>query len=330
MIETPMRTAFIEEAIAKEDRKRIASLPNAERQQRFSDMLVRHDGFDAIVKFLDLAHMPIPDGTPNRGRITAVYAPYRSGKSTALQFYAARFPKTIEGSTVKRKVVYFHCDRNMPPAALLTGLFGAVTGLIAPEKSSQLLAPRLIEQIAARGVEMLIIDDLQTMMSGRRSDSQDRIRGLLVKLLEAKVCNVTIAGPPELDRLLRPDAQVEGRGGMLNAKIPRYDWQDPDSRNRYRILLDMIDDRLPFEEKSGLGATKVAAHMYDMFGDSIGFALDFIFYAMAFAMRDGAKHIRLADLALVAELQRAPEDPFVHFVDEIPMDLVGRRNREGR
>lgn len=328
MTRVPERSAFIEEAIAPEDRKRIAALPNAQRQQRVADMLVRHEAFDEIVRFLDLAHMPIPDGLPNVGRLTAVYAPYRSGKSTALRYYRSRFPEALQGTAVRRKVVYFHCHANMTPAEMIKGVFGAVTGLVAPNASIDNLIPRLVDQIAARGVEMLILDDLHTMMAENRRENQRRIRGFLVKVLEEGVCNVTVAGPEELDAVLRPDRQVEGRGGLLNVKVPRYDWHDPASRNRYRILLDMIDDRLPFEEKSGLGATQVAAHFHDLFGDSIGYALDFIFYAMAFAIRDGAKRIRIDDLARVAALQRDPRDAFVHFVDEMPLDLVGRRRRD--
>lgn len=328
MMHVPDRRAFIEDAITPEDRLRIAALPNAERQQRFADMLVRHEPFDRILEFLDFAHMPVPDGLPNTGRLTAVYAPYRSGKSTALRYYRSRFPEALEGTVVRRRVVYFHCHANMTPADMIKGVFGAVTGLVAPSASIDNLLPRLVDQIAARGVEMLMLDDLHTVMAANRIDNQRRVRGFLVKLLEESVCNVTVAGPEELDAVLRPDRQVEGRGGLINVKVPRYDWHDPASRNGYRILLDMVDDRLPFAEKSALGATQVAAHFYDLFGDSIGYALDFIFYAMAFAIRDRAKRIRIEDLAKVAALQRDPKDPFVHFVDEMPMDLVGRRSRD--
>jgi hypothetical protein len=338
MTRVPNRKTFLEEAIAPEDRMRIAALPNAQRQQRFADMLVRHDGFDEIVKFLDLAHMPVPDGHPNVGRITAVYAPFRSGKSTAIKYYCARFPEILDGTAVKRRVLYFHCHGNMTPVDIQKGLFGAVTGLVAPDKDSGQLAERLIDQIAARGVEMVILDDLHTTMLGKRSDSVRRIKAFLIKLLEAGVCHVTVAGPEELDAILAFDdladddesGQLEGRGGLINAKIPRYDWHDAESRKRYRILLDRIDDRLPFEEKSGLGATQVAAHFYDMFGDSIGNVLDLLYYAMGFAIRDRAKRIRIDDLARVAALRRRRKDPFVHFVEEMPLELVGRRKGENR
>jgi hypothetical protein len=330
MTEAPDRNAFIREPIADGDRKRIASLPNADRQQRFADMLVPHDAFDEIVRFLGLAHMPIPDGLPNIGRITAVYAPYRSGKSTALRYYRSRFPDVVDGTALKRRVLYFHCHGNMTPNEMLKALFGAVTGLVAPNKSGDLLIPRLIEQIALRGVELLILDDLHAMMPANRRDNQRRINAFLVKLLEERVCHVTVSGPQELDAVLRADVQVEGRGGLLNPKIPRYDWHDVASRNRYRLLLDEIDRRLPLEEMSGLGAKPIAAHFYDLFGDSIGFALDLIFYAMALAMRENAKRIGTGHLAHAAALRRDPRDPFTHFVDEIPSDLVGRRGREDR
>lgn len=329
MSNLPARTAFIAEPCSPDERSQIAALPNSERQQRFANMLVRHDGFDPIIQFLELVHMPIPGGMPNVGRMSAVYAPYRSGKSTALRCYQSRFPDLLDGTTVKRPVLYFHCHGNMNYNDMLREMLAQVTGLVAPAKSSALLLPKLIDQIEKRGVELLILDDLYNMVSPTRRENQRKINNFLIKILEAQICHVTVAGPRELDSVLRVDGQVEGRGGLINPKIPDYDWHDEGSRRRFRIMLDKIDDHLPMKIKSGLGTTLLAAHFYDLYGGSIGFILDLIFYAMALAMRDNANQITPEHLSKAASLQRAPSETYTPFIDELPIELVGRRKMRG-
>lgn len=328
-MEMPTRRQFDNAVPTIEEREKVAAGTPADRQRHFANILVRHDAYQEILKFLDLAHMPLPGGLANRGRLTAIYAPYRFGKTTAIREYMSRLPDTLEGTRVVRRAVYYHCHGNMTVLDMLRGLYEKITGLIPPDKGNSLLAPKIIDQMRERGVELLVLDDIHAMMPANRVDNQRRVNAFLIKLLEEKVCHVTLSGPPSLDAMIRVEAQVRGRGGLLNPKLTRLDWRHESDRTKYRRILHGIDERLPMRRISGLGAPQIAAHFYDLFGDSVGFASDLIFYAMALAIRDGAECISVNHLSQAAAMGRDPADPFTHFIDHIPDDLVGNR-RKGR
>lgn len=322
------RTEFNDRALTDEDRAEVSRMPIVERQQMITNMICPHPLYDTALSFVKTMHMPVPGGLPNLGRISALYAPYRSGKSTAMKHAARSIRSNPDGTETTERVLYYRCHSNLVTIDFFSALYRSLMGFAAPRSSIEVLQGNIGDLMPERGCEMLMLDNLQAVM--HRADMVRKINSFLIELLEKRVCHVLIAGPKELDGALRFSEEVEGRGGLLNPNLPVYDWHTVDGRKEYRRLLHRIDERLPFRRLSGLGSEQIAAHFFDMHGPAIGFALDIIYYAACLAMNERADAILPEHLAKVAALQKAPNDPFTHFVDPLSSDLVGRRKRDAK
>lgn len=317
------RTEFHEGELSEEERETASRLPIIKRQRMISNMICPHPLYLKAKEFVHYAYKPVPGGAPNMGRITALYAPYRSGKSTAMRHAAEEIRRNDDGTASPSRVVYYRCHSNLGAADFFGGLYRAVTGLAAPKGSCDLIQGFVGDLMPQYGCELLLLDNLQAAMA--RPDMSRKINGFLIELLEKSVCHVMVSGPPELDTAIRVREEIVGRGGLLNPDLQPYDWHTIDGRKSFRTLLHMIDKRLPFRKLAGLGAESVAAHFYDLHGPAIGFALDLVYYAGANAMNENADCIRPEHLAMAAALARAPGDRFTHFVDVLDPEVVGRR-----
>lgn len=313
---------FNDTKLTSEERARVSVLPPVERQELVGAVLVRYPGYKEAFRFVSTFHRPVVDGTHDKGNLGALLGQSRAGKSFMLQDYAASFPSGKGSGAITRPVVYIEIKNDMTPHDVASYFHFALGYRSIPKVKTQVLMDMAIEALPDHQVELVILDDIDNSLANTRTGYVKKTMGFIKGILDSGTCNVICSGRMALYGILNGAEQVEGRGGLPNAVIRPYRWRIPSEREKVCLLLDGIDNRLPFRAKSGLGTTERAAHFYDLSGGLIGRMMNVIKSAAHEAINDGSDHIEDRHLVYAAKLRMAPGATFVHFQDVIDPERV--------
>jgi hypothetical protein len=326
---------FNDRPLSPEDRERVASLTNGERQELVNSILVRYPNYKNATQFVSKFHYPIVGGTHNRGRLAAVLGEARAGKSFLLQDYSRAFREVAGEKALFRKLIYVEVRDGDSPHDIAVKVFQGIGFKSVPKIKTLALMESTIE--ALPGVELVIFDDIDNALSDKRPHFTRMTLGFVKAILDKNVCNVLCAGRPPLYNILKSVPQLEGRGGLPNHTIAPYRWRFANERAQILLLLNSIDDRLPFLKKSNLGSPELAPHFYLVSQALIGRIMNYVEDAAAGAINDGSDCIQRDHLIYAATLRKAPGEtftPFLHELDPERLDIdqavsqtVSRRRR---
>ena len=179
-----------------------------------------------------------------------------------------------------------------------------------------------IEALPDHRVELVILDDVDNSLASSRTEYVKKTMGFIKGILDSGTCNVLCSGRMALYGILNGAEQVEGRGGLPNAVIRPYRWGIPSEREKVCLLLDGIDNRMPFRAKSNLASPERAAHFYDLSGGLIGRMMNIIIAAAHEAINDGSDCIENEHLVYAAKVRMAPGEQFVHFQDQLDPERI--------
>ncbi|MDE3749566.1 TniB family NTP-binding protein [Methylobacterium radiotolerans] len=269
-------TTFNDTKLTDEERARVSRLPPLDRQALVASVLVRYPSYKDAYGFVSAFHRPVNGGTHDRGNLGALLGASRAGKSFLLQDYASSFPSERGDRAMTRPVVYIEIKSEMTPHDIASYLHYALGYRSIPKVKTQVLMDMAIEALPDHRVELIILDDIDNSLSSPRTGYIKKTMGFIKGLLDSGTCNVLCAGRMGLYGILAGAEQIEGRGGLPNAVIRPYRWRIPSEREKVRLLLDGIDNRLPFRAKSDLGSVEKAAHFYDLSGGLIGRMMNII------------------------------------------------------
>jgi hypothetical protein len=254
----------------------------------------------------------------------------RAGKSFLLQDYSRAFGEVTAKKAILRKVVYVEILDGMKPHDIAVKFFQGIGFKSIPKISTTALMGNAIEALPDQGAELVIFDDVDNALSDKRPHNTSTSLGFVKAILDADVCGVLCAGRPPLYNWLKSIPQLEGRGGLPNHTIDPYRWRFANEREQIRLLLNSIDDRLPFRKKSNLGSAGLAPHFYMVSQALIGRIMNYVEDAAAEAINDGSESIQKDHLVYAATLRKAPGETFTPFLDEIDperLDVDGAVNK---
>jgi hypothetical protein len=163
----------------------------------------------------------------------------------------------------------------------------------------------------------------RTLLAGMGALSEKRPHntrvslGFIKAILDADVCGVLCAGRSPLYKTLQSITQLAGRGGLPNFTISPYRWRFANERERIHLLLNSIDDRLPFRKKSGLGSPELAPHFYKVSKGLVGLIMNYVEDAAAEAINDGSDCIKRDHLVYAATIRKEPGETFTPFLHEV-------------
>ncbi|MEH3144643.1 MAG: TniB family NTP-binding protein [Methylobacterium frigidaeris] len=297
-------------------------LPPIERQQLVGSVLVRYPGYKAAHAFVSSFHKPVVGGTHDRGNLGALLGASRAGKSFVLKDYESSFPSERVHGAITRPVVYIEIKNDMTPDDVARYFLFALGYKSIPKVKTQVLMDMAIEALPDHRVDLVMLDDIDNSLANPRAMYVKKTMGFIKGILDSGTCNVLCSGRMALYRILNGSEQVEGRGGLPNTVIEPYRWRIPSEREQVCLLLDGIDNRLPFRAKSDLGSPERAAHFYDLSGGLIGRMMNVIKSAAHEAINDGSDHIEDKHLVYAAKLRMAPGATFVHFQDVLDPERV--------
>ena len=313
---------FNDVKLTGEERARVAELPPKERQELVRSVLVRYPAYKHAYSFVSKFHRPVIDGVHDRGNVGTLLGETRAGKSFLLKDYEEGFPAKRGASAIIRPVVYIAIKNDMTPWDIASHFYFALGYRSIPKVKTPTLMDMAIEALPYHEVELVVLDDVDNSLTSPRAAHVKQTMGFIKGILDSKTCNIICAGRAGLYKILNGAEQIEGRGGLPNWTIQRYRWRIAGEREKVLLLLDGIDNRLPFRAKSGLGAVERAAHFYDLSGGLIGRMMNVIKAAAYEAINDNSDRIEDEHLIYAAKLRMAPGSKFVHFQDRIDPERV--------
>lgn len=284
--------------ISAEERHRRAVLPPAERQAILKNLFVGHTRFQVATERIARFHRPVVGGAADYGSVFVLFGCPRAGKSFVLDRYAERFPPDLEGAQgVVRPVVYADLPTDCSKRGFVEALAAALNVECVAKGGIDATFGNVLNAIARQGVELILLDEVQEAFAASRPAALKQARGLLRKILNLRTCNVVCAGLEETYAYMNADRQLRGRGLLPRHLIEPYDWAREEDQELFRVLCDYVDERLPFEQKSGLGRRDAAWRLHWVCGGIIGPLKDFVHGAGCLAINDGAPRLNWSHMA---------------------------------
>lgn len=316
-------SSFHDKRLSQTERAEAALRSPAERQRMIETLLVRYPRHRAMSKFIASFHRPVKGGTHDHGHIGVLLGATRSGKSWVLRDYISAFPAVQTDGIVEKPVLLITVMDDMAAHDVIRSTFLALGYLSVPHIKTDALMAIVIEALPDHGVELIIFDDVDNALKSQRTGYAKKILAFIKGILDKDCCNVLCAGRSELYGILAAADQIKGRGGLKQTVLEPYRWQVRDEREQVRLLLDEIDERLPFARKSGLADPDLAAHLYAVSGGVIGQMMNYVEPAAYEAMNDRANRIERDHFIHVAKSLMAPGTSFVPFRDKVdPQRLI--------
>lgn len=302
-------------------RSQLAALPLGERQLHMKNIFIKHDRFNDAWNAIRRAHYPVEGGTHDFGCISVLAGESRAGKTSIATRYMQGCPAVVTGGGVITPVVYV----NIPidgQRALLEFIAEALGIKYSLRVNNPTLLSMILKALTDQHVELLIFDELNTVVTTQNRRALPYTLNLLRKLLDHGRLNIVCIGLEETYDLLAADPQLTGRGGLPYQIVKPYSWDNEEERKLFRLLCHQFDKQLPFNRKSDLQSGWFAERLfYSSRGGIIGRLRDFIYSAGCLALNESSEAIGVEHFAQSYEhiKQRGVDfNPWVHEMTNAP------------
>lgn len=230
-------------------------------------LLVRHCAFNAakasIAETLALARLS------HDRALLPVLGRSRTGKSRLLQLCMQEHLIEAEEAGREPTAVYMALPRYARPKAILKALLHALGYPIYATGAEVDLQLRAIELIQKRQISVMYVDETQQAVS-HRDDINAELVDCFKALLDEAGVTVIAAGLPEMTTLLEADEQLVGRA-VKPVELPRFSWQEDDSRCEFVSLLVTFTKALEFADLPDPVDEKIAFAWYAATGGRVGY-----------------------------------------------------------
>jgi hypothetical protein len=312
MTDAYVTTPFNMDKLSEDARKAVSVQSPAVRQHMIETLLYQYPLFKEGNAFIGKFHRPVTGGRHGTGKIGGLLGPSRVGKSAICKFYRTHHPARMDSEGETYPVVYLQASDDMNPRTMAERVCEA-TGArsLAQMKVSALIDTSINRLVRAR-TELLIIDDAQFMFMGRRMDQVRNFKSFIKLASDRNAFNVLLVGEAVIGDVISAVDYLVGRGGFPNKKLSPLG----DTKNEFEqfsLLLEGIDNRLPFLVKSGLSDARIASDIHRFSGGLIGRVMNLIQQAGFEAINDGTSKIMIEHLRSAAEMLVAANDDHPYF-----------------
>lgn len=224
----------------------------------------------------------------------------RSGKSRLLENTAKEHPsyRLDEGLIVPVLMV------STPATPSVKGLAEILLEAIgdpSPEKGSErTMTRRLTKLLKGAKVRMIILDEFQHFYDKTSDKVMHNVADWLKLLIDQSKVSLIVGGLPTCQAVLNQNEQLAGRF-MGQIRMPRFDWEDADSRKEFRAILNAFQDSLSEFEWPDLSAYEMAFRFYCATGGLIGYMVKILRQAVQNAIFDAQNTIDLSALKVAYE-----------------------------
>lgn len=291
----------------------------SERVRRLLELFVDYDQVQAVRAELEWRHTS-PHPTGHGAMLTLLLGRSGSGKTTIVKRYADRFPATRGPTGSVRPVLYVSLPCPCSIKAMAVTILGALGDPLADKTTTTAsVSRRIIKQLVGQQVGLLIIDEFQHLIDLDRARVLREASDWLKTLLDQAEVPVVCVGLPESIAILEANAQLDRRTDNRIILKP-FEWDGGSKTTDFRMFLALIDQALPFGQRSGLGRTEVAKKIFDASSGLAGQVVRLVRKAGIVAARAGDNAIAPHHFAEACHQLGLKQNP---FEGPTTPDLVG-------
>lgn len=307
-----MTDAINMDKLTPETRIVAASLPPQERQRMIETLIYPYPLFKQGLANIGKFHMPVEGGTHGRGKIGGLLGPSRVGKSSICKFYRSKFPSGFDDEGEVHPVVYLQASDDMLPKTMSERICRQVGAHSLAQMKIPALIDNTIERLVWAKAQLLVIDDAQFMFMNRRADQVRNFKSFLKLAADRNAFNILLVGDRSILDVIRSVDYLRGRGGFPHTNLdPLGEGQD--EFEQFCLLLEGIDNRLPFAVKSDLSTPHIARDIHRHSSGLIGRVMELVQTAAFEAINDGTDNILTEHLRSAAELLLPATDSHRYF-----------------
>lgn len=305
-------TTFNMDKLTEEARAAAASQSPAIRQRLIETLLYPYPLFKQGDAFIGKFHRPVKDGRHGTGKIGGLLGPSRVGKSAICKYYRSHHPARVDEEGEVYPVVYFQASDDMNPRTMAERICEATGARSLAQMKVSALIDTCISRLVRAKTELLIIDDAQFMFMGRRTDQVRNFKSFIKLASDANTFNILLVGEPVIEDVIKAVDYLSGRGGFPhNSLTPLGDSES--EFEQFCLLLEGIDNRLPFASKSGLSDPRTAADIHRFTGGLIGRVMNLVQQAAFEAINEGTSRIMVEHLRSAAAMLVSVGDDHPYF-----------------
>jgi hypothetical protein len=284
-----------------EERVLAAARPPVERQSMVDDLLVPYPQFREGRDFIQDFHFPVKGGSHSRGRIGGLLGESRVGKSEILKSYLARNPPRVDDEGEAYPVIYVAASDEMKLPSMVDRICVATGSRSLSVKHKMVFDAALLRLVKAKA-ELLIIDDAHFMFDRRTSTDQRNFISFVKMACDMNRLNVLLVGEDSIEDTVEATPYLSGRR-FISKKLKSFSTVDTEME-RFKLLMNDIDVRLPFNQLSKLNAPAYANDIHRFSGGLIGRVMALVQLAAYAAINDGTacimkEHFRAASNSLI-------------------------------
>lgn len=294
-----------------EERAAAAALPPADRQWMVENLLFEYKLFKSVSEEISGFHRPVKDGTHGRGSIGGLLGHSRSGKSYICKHYVARFPAELTEEGERYPIIYLEVRDDWTAYHTAEQIFMATGAKSLPSLKLAGLITSAYRRLLKVGTELVVFDDAHFLLSAKRQAGA--FKSLVKGIADLRSCNVLLVGLPEMQAVVEGDAQLSGRGDFPHWETLPLRWEIDEEREQFTLLLNGIDERLPFRNLSNLADANIVADFYDATGGIIGRVMNLICDAALRAINDSTACIMDYHLEAAAKARLKAGATYVPF-----------------
>ena len=204
--------------------------------------VIEHPRFTAVIREIARIHQ--------RGRAAGVaegmlvVAQTGSGKTTALEYYGAKFPRLIEAGITRVRVLYVETPESPSVKDLAEAILRALGDPAAAKGTTADKTLRIIRFCKECGVELLLIDEFQHFFDGRRKTECGRVSDWLKSLINKVGVPVVLAGLPRAIQVVNINPQLRRRFSTPYYMEP-FAFTTKSDQTEFRAVLKSMQARLP-------------------------------------------------------------------------------------
>lgn len=243
------------------------------------------------------------------------------GKTELIRKYVDRFqPEEATTRTIIRAfsaTIPAQASIRAVTAALLEG-----AGAPAPDRGEQTeLTRRLARTLKQNGVEIIVLDEFQHLVTNRRSAAVDAVADWLKTIIiNLAVVPIVVVGLPGSDAVLRGNEQLQRRFKRIRRLRP-FNLHFKDELKEFRKFLHSYETAIGFPTPTKFASSWWLKRIYVASSGRIGHVADLLQEAGRRAIHEDAPTISTAQMAasyydILSDTSPAPKNPFEMTEDE--------------
>lgn len=296
-----------------EAKKDIHILTETERLIRLNNIYIAHPQSQGILKKIKRAHRS-KEISPEP-KSMCIIGPTGSGKSTIIKKYMEQHPISIKDKSSRLTIFNAVIPSDSTPRkfirSLLTSLLAQISNCkpedvpanLVNDQDSDTTKLRLYKYLHDAGVELIILDEFQHLISNKTASSSkvllELAKTIKVMIIETGI-PIVMVGTGRANIVFDVDPEVSRR---FHASIEIYPFMinDEQAFSMYRKFLAEVDKLLPFEKLSKLAEKELAIRLYAASNGFIDDIMRIIHAAGEDAIEDDVSYISLEYLAKAFE-----------------------------